>query len=206
MFKPKDNEFFDLFEESSNLVKKGSDILASLINDPDSIKEKMQEIVIVEKECDVVTAAVIDKINKTFITPIDREDIYNLIQELDSIVDVMEGAVERMLLYKAGRPTEDCIKLIQNLIDGVNEIHNLIPYLRNIKKNQKALMEGCEKINKLESVGDKLYRASVGTLFPEETDSITIIKWKEIYEYLENAMDKCEDVSDLLKGVVLKYA
>lgn len=206
MFKPKDGVFFDLFEQSANLVKKGSLLLEELIQEPATIEKKMKEIVCIEKECDQVTTAIIEKINKTFITPLDREDIYSLAQNLDSILDVIEGAVERMLLYNAGTPTEDCIKLVKNLISGIDEIHLLIPYLRDIKKNKKLLMEGCERINCLESTGDKIYRASVGTLFSKETDPIAIIKWKEIYEYLENAMDQCEDVSDLLKGVVLKYA
>ncbi|NLL51587.1 MAG: DUF47 family protein [Peptococcaceae bacterium] len=205
LLKPKENDFYVLLRESADQVVKSSLILSSAIDNPATISEKMAELNETEHTADEITKAIIIKLNKTLVTPMDREDIYSLATIMDDLVDFIQGALERMIMYKAVLPIHGARELIKILNDCVLIIKESIDCLSSIKTNFKNIMINTDRIHNLETEGDKLYRQEVAKLFEEDINPVEIIKWKEILEHLEDAIDRCEDLSDTLKGVVLKY-
>ena len=149
---------------------------------------------------------IIDKLNQTFITPIDREDIFALANGLDDGVDFLQGTLQRIVMYRTGPAKEGAVSLTKLLIESTEEIIKAFSLLKDIKKNQTLILESTHKIGKLESEGDRVYRHEVAFLFDKVKDPIELIKWKDILENLEETLDHCEDVSDMIRGVVMKYA
>lgn len=205
-FTHKDDEFFDLFVESAVFFNKGSLMMNEVMKDYSKAGSKMKEIIDLEHDADDVNDRIIDKLNQTFITPIDREDIYALANGLDDGVDFLQGTLQRMVLYRTGPARDGAIDLTQLLIESTDELVKALTLLKNIKDNQHKILDHTRRIEKLESEGDRLYRKEVAHLFECCKDPIEIIKWKEVLEYLENTLDHCEDVADLIRGVVMKYA
>ncbi len=205
-FKPKEDEFFKLFIESSNVLRQGAYVLKEVMNDYTQLDEKMDHISKLEHQADDINDAIIDKLNQTFITPLDREDIYSFATMLDDVVDFLQGTMQRMVLYKAGKPTPGAIQLAELLVESTEEMVLAFNLLVNIKRNQDKILEHTKKIGELESLGDNIYRREVALLFETCPDPIEVIKWKEILEHLEDALDHCERIGDLLRGVVMKYA
>ncbi|MEG6584564.1 DUF47 domain-containing protein [Dendrosporobacter sp. 1207_IL3150] len=204
--KPKEDEFFKLFAESARLLRDGAIVLKEVVDDYTKIEEKMMQVSNLEHAADDVNDAIIDKLNQTFITPLDREDIYAMATLLDDGVDFLQGTVERMLLYRTGQPSPGAVELTRLLVDCTEELVKAFDLLRNIKGNQNKILDHTRKITVLESEGDRIYRQEVANLFTSCPDPIEIIKWKEVLEYLEDTLDHCEDLADLLRGVVMKYA
>jgi uncharacterized protein Yka (UPF0111/DUF47 family) len=204
--KPKEDQFFKLFAESARLLRDGAYVLQEVLNDYTKIEEKMTQVSNLEHAADDVNDAIIDKLNQTFITPLDREDIYSMATSLDDGVDYLQGTVERMLLYRTGQPSPGAIELTRLLVDCTEELVKAFDLLKNIKGNQHKILDHTRKITVLESEGDRIYRQEVANLFTSCPDPIEIIKWKEVLEYLEDTLDHCEDIADLLRGVVMKYA
>jgi len=205
-FKPKTDDFFKLFLDSSNVLRQGAYVLKDVMDNYTKLEEKMQQISKLEQQADDINDAIIDKLNKTFITPLDREDIYSLATKLDDVVDFQQGIMQRMALYKAGKPSPGAAQLASIMVDCTEEMVQAFTLLKNIKGNQRKILEHTNKIGELESQGDNIYRREVALLFDTCSDPIEIIKWKEILEHMENALDHCENIGDLLRGVVLKYA
>jgi len=205
-FKGRDNEFYRLLTQNAELVFESSALLQAAIADPATFREKLNEVICIEHKADEVTKAIIEKLHKTLVTPMDREDIYQLATILDDIVDFVQGAFERMVMYKATEPIDGVKKLAGLLHSCIDQIRLSVSYLASIQGNLKNLIATTEQISQLEIEGDKLYRQEVGKLFEEEINPIEIIKWKEILEHFEDALDKCEDWGNAIKGVVLKYA
>ena len=205
-FKPKEDEFFKLFIESSNVLRQGAYVLKEVMNDYNQLDEKMDHISKLEHQADDINDAIIDKLNQTFITPLDREDIYSFATMLDDVVDFLQGTMQRMVLYKAGKPTAGATQLADLLVECTEEMVLAFNLLVNIKRNQDKILEHTKKIGELESMGDNIYRREVALLFDTCPDPIEVIKWKEILEHLEDALDHCERIGDLLRGVVMKYA
>jgi predicted phosphate transport protein (TIGR00153 family) len=205
-FKPKEDEFFKLFMESANIVYQGACLIDDVMRNYTQLDEKMQQISDIEHQADDVNDAIIDKLNQTFITPLDREDIYSLASMLDDVVDFLQGTIERMVLYRTGKPTEGAAELTRILVECTREILEAFTLLRNIRGNQHRILEHAHKICELESEGDTVYRREVALLFDSCPDPIQVIKWKEVLEHLEDATDFCENIADLLRGVVMKYA
>lgn len=158
-----------------------------------------------EHEADNVTNQIIARLNSTFITPLDREDIYKLAQVLDDVVDFAEGTVERMHLYRTGKPSLGTQELVHLVGLAAEQIQDAFSCLGNIHNKKSRILAAAEEIYNLESSGDKLYRQEVARLFDCEEDPIEIIKWKEVLEHIESTLDHCEAIADLLKSVVLKY-
>ncbi len=204
--KPREEKFYDMFAESTKLVCKAARVLAEIMETPETLPAKLQDLIDIEHQADDVTTAIIDRINKNLITPMDREDIYTMAQGLDDIIDFVQGSAERMLLYRAGKPSGGAQELVRLLVQATDEIGVCYNLLRNLRGNREDILRAVSRLNQLESEGDKLYRQEVARLFEEEKDPIAVIKWKEILEHLEGALDLCEDVGDMLKGAVLKYA
>ena len=204
--KPKEEKFFEYFEEATGLLRECADVLGEAMEDHTLIEHSMVKIDKLEQKIDEVTDKVVGKLNKTFITPMDREDIYAIAQKLDDVADIIQGVIERMYLYNAGPASEGARELAKVIAKTIKQMEKAFGQLSSVKKHRLKIQARCGRIVALEDEGDRLYRQEMAKLFRECTDPIEIIKWKEILSNLEETLDLCEDVADLLKGVVLKYA
>jgi predicted phosphate transport protein (TIGR00153 family) len=202
---PKDKVFFDLFEQAASNVHEGAKALMSLLEDFRDVPAKVQKVKDIEHEGDRITHTTIEKLNQTFITPLDREDIHELICRLDDIIDLIDTAVARLMLYKIEKPTEEAKDLGKVLVNATKVILELIPQLRNLKKTD-ALIQKCIEVHTQENEGDRIEQRALASLFENGHDPTVIIKWKDIYEDLESATDRCEDVANVVEGIVLKNA
>lgn len=204
-FLPRDEKFYDLFEASVKKVVQGAQQLEALIRDFRNVSLKAKEIKDVEHEGDKVTHETIEMLNRTFITPLDREDIHNLITSLDDVLDYIEACAERLSLFKITETTEEAALLAGVLLKAVRQLEEAVSKLRRLR-GADGIMKNCIEINRLENEGDYVCRAAVAKLFEPGSDPLEVIKWKEIYETMENAIDKCEDVANVLEGIALKNA
>lgn len=201
----KEDKFFILFRQCTDVVCKTAQKFEELINQESVSDEDAEVLHQMEHEADDITTEITDRLNSTFITPLDREDIYTLAQMLDDIVDLSQGTVERMSLYKTRKPSIGTKELVHQIVKATDEIRKAFLCLNNIHFKKPEILAAAEEIYRLESIGDSLYRQEVAWLFEHEKDPIEIIKWKEVLENIENTLDQCETIADLLKGVVLKY-
>lgn len=204
--KPADEKFFEYVLEITKVMQSAADLLEDALRNPDKVEEIMKALDKYEEQADQITAKILSRLNKTFITPIDREDIYALANKLDDIVDGIQGSVERLHLYNAGKASDGVKDLAELIAKSVKQIDKACNCLPDIRKYRLKLEARCSRIEKLESKGDKLYRQEVAKLFRKGADPLDVIKWKEILTQMEDVLDHCEDVADLLKGVLLKYA
>ncbi len=204
--KPRDDKFFKYFNDLADAICEASLILKSFVEnrtDPATNLEKINEV---EERGDIVLSEVMKRINNSFITPFDREDILMLARELNNVVDHVQGTMEKIVIYKVGQPKEDYVlKLVQVLEEAAHEIKNAVGKLPDVRSKSSEIIDSCEKIRSFEHEGDYLYRAGIALLFENTQNVIDIIKWKEIYEHLETTLDYCENVSNILKGVAIKY-
>lgn len=200
---PKSPLFFDFFEQHAQLISESAEVFYKWVSapqfDPTITADKIKSI---EHDADLVAHRCIEALHKTFITPIDREDIHLLISNLDNIIDEIEAAARHIELYHLETMTPEVIKLSQSLQKPIWELTQALPYLRNMQGD--TIRVHCENINFYENEMDDLLNTSVATLFQHNHDPILIMKWKEIYEHLESASDRCEDVANILEGIVLE--
>jgi predicted phosphate transport protein (TIGR00153 family) len=204
-FLPREHKFFDLFEESARNIIKASQALKEMIDSWQFIDSRVAEITELEHEGDSIAHQVISLLHRTFVTPFDREDIAELAHTMDDILDFIHAAADSMFIYKITCPTQRAKELADIIVLGANEVEKAVNGLRR-KAEFKHILESCVEINRLENMADRVYRAAIGELFENSTDIANIIKWREIYEHLESATDRCEDVADVLEGVALKNA
>jgi len=202
----KSNEFFELFEESADYFYQGALLLDEVMMDHRKADIKVKEINDLEHRADKVNDNIIDKLNQTFITPIDREDIYSIANGMDDGVDQLQGILQRIVIYHTGEAHEGTLRLTKLLIESTAEIKRASTLLHAISKNQAELLAITSKIDKLESEGDHVFRNELAYLFEYVKDPIEVIKLKDLLEGLEDTLDHCERMADLLKGVVMKYA
>lgn len=215
-FSRKDTEFFDLFLENARFFHLGAVILDDVIRDPNKSLERIEEILGLENAADEVNEKIINKLNLSFITPIDREDIFSVAHELDKGVDMMQGALQRIIMYHAGHATKRSHALTKLLLESTEELVKAFKLLSDVKKNQKEILDAVHKISDNESRGDLIYRADIGILFDEAAEAakehgasravIHLIKWKDILEDVEEALDHTKRVSDMIRGIVMKYS
>ena len=201
---PKEESFFDLFEQMADILLKAAGFLLEATEHAETLAENAKRLERLEHDGDQVTHEIMTRLNRTFITPLDREDIHGLTTDLDDVLDLIEAATERFILYKVtaiAQPAQEIAKVIQQ---QVQEIHGMIPKLRHMRHEQ--IMDHCIEINRLENVGDRLLRDAFAALFDGHPDPIHVIKWRDLYEFLESATDKCEDVANVIEGIVLKNA
>jgi predicted phosphate transport protein (TIGR00153 family) len=198
--------FYDLFEqETSNLVV-AAEKLVDLFNNYENVEAKAKELKDLEHRGDVITHQIIARVHRTFVTPIDREDITLLAHSLDDVMDFIEAAGRTANLYHIAQPTERARELARIVVKMARKLNEVIPQLRHRDKF-KWILEQCVEINTLENEADDVQHAALAELFEAcRTDACEVIKWREIYEHLENATDRGEDVANVLEGVVLKYA
>jgi len=202
-FFPKDIDFFEIFDRDALNITKASVMLVALMENFVRLEERAKEIYEVEQEGDVLTHEIMKKLNKTFITPIDREDLHALAASLDDILDLIWGAVDRMVVFRITEATAEAVAMAKELQTTTEVIHKAIHKLK--EKQYGHVQDYCIEINRLENKIDRIFRDGLGKLFDEIKDPLLIIKWKEIYEHLEDASDKCEDVANVLEAIVLKY-
>ena len=202
-FIPREEKFYDLFEELIAKIEEGGRLFSEMLEDYEHAETRLTKLKDIEHEADIITHRTYEKMHKTFLTPIDREDIYALVNKMDSILDIIEAAAIRMFLYKIKAPTPECVKQAQLINAGIAKVKQVVHALRDMK-NAQMILDACVEINTLENEGDYLLRQAMTHLFENETDAIELIKWKEIYERIEEALDTCEDVSNIAEGIVLK--
>ena len=195
--KKKSNEFFVLFEESAEYFYQATLLLDEVMMDHRKADIKVKEINDLEHRADKVNDAIIDKLNQTFITPIDREDIYAIANGLDDGVDQLQGMLQRIVIYHTGEAREGALRLTKLLIESTAEIKRAAALLNAISKNQNEILAITSKIDKLESEGDHVFRGELAYLFEYVKDPIELIKWKDLLEGLEDTLDHCERMADL---------
>lgn len=207
LFGSKENKFFDLFDQSAeNLVlisSKFSEMLRE--NDPQKVKNYVLEIEDLEHVGDKITHTLFNELNRTFITPLDREDINDLASSIDNIVDNIHGSAKRITIYKVEVISEEMQKLGELIKEAAIHVRTAVNGMRNMK-NTEAITEACIKINSIENQADDIFDNAIGKLFHTETDAIQLIKYKEVLSTMETATDMCEDASDTIRGILIKYA
>ena len=204
--KPKEEKFFSILAEHALLVRESTEILHLALGNIDTVPESMKRITETEKIADEIVDRLIAKLHKTFIAPMDREDIFALAKKLDDIIDSIKAAIERMDLYNIQTPSDHILEMADLILKAGKQLEKAIFSLQDLKKERLRLQARCERIIDLEARGDELYRQEMGKLFRECSDAIEIIKWKEILVNLEEVLDLSEDVATSLKRVVIKYA
>lgn len=201
---PKEIDFFEIFDRTALNVMKGASLLVSLLENFDNMEARTKELQDVEQEGDILTHEIMKKLNKTFLTPIDREDIHALASRLDDVLDLIWAAVDRIEVFKIKESTPEVVAMAKDLCTTTEVVHKAIHKLK--EKNYSHVQDYCIEINRLENRIDRDFRDALGKLFDNIQDPILIIKWKEIYEHLENASDRCEDVANIIEAIVLKHA
>ncbi|WP_418790547.1 DUF47 domain-containing protein [Phosphitispora sp. TUW77] len=204
-FKQTDDRFFELFEEAANILLQGAVLLQDMMAKYETMEERLNELIVLEQKGDKVTDEIVDKLNETFMTPFDREDIYNMAKELDEVLDSVCSTVEKMVIYESGRPDRKFRDLVNIFVRATEKVVEAVSYLKKMKTNTVQIMEICYEIQKYESEGDRIYRYGVADLFKNSENAIYVMKWKEVYEQLETALDRCEKIGKLIRGVVIKY-
>lgn len=204
-FLPKETSFFDFFEQHAALTVEGTKEFLSLVTTGANIETKAKRVSDIEHETDVITHRCVEALHKVFITPFDRDNIHRLITRMDDVMDFVEAAAERIALYELTVMTADVRDMADCLLRASQQVELAIKGLRNLKDPQSILKQ-CIDINRLENESDQILRRAVAKLFKEEKDPIMVIKWKEIYENLENAADRCEDVANIIEGVILEHS
>jgi len=199
---PRETKFFELFAELSGYLTEGAKLLRSILQDPRDLPLRVQEVQAVEHKGDKATHAIITKLNQTFITPFDREDIHHLASSLDDVLDFVNAAATRLVMYKIYQPPPTSAELAGLIVLQSEELARGVSLL---EKNGEVLRH-CEEVNRLEDEADHVSRRAIASLFDTEKDPIQLIKVKELYEILEVATDKAEDAANVLETIVLKNA
>ena len=200
---PREVRFFDYFEQQSQHIQKGAALLYDLVYNFADARAKAHAIKEVEHAGDLVTHEIVKKLNTTFVTPLDREDIHALATELDDVLDYIEAVAERLVVYRIKEPTSACRAMAEIVAGTVEAMDRAIRCLRGM---DAGFHEHAVEVNRLENRADTLLRESLAFLFEEEKDPIEVIKWKEIYETMEAVTDRCEDVVNVIEGIILKMA
>jgi predicted phosphate transport protein (TIGR00153 family) len=207
VFVPKDRKFFPLFEKSAENIVKSAILLNKmlLIEDINQRNAIIDEIKEVEKAGDEITHTIFDELNHTFITPFDREDIHRLTATMDDVLDLINSSAQQIKLYKIDKIPGEFVQMSELILQGAREIKNAVCDLRNLKKASQ-IKKACIRINEIENLADDVYNFSISDLFENEKDAIKLIKIRDILASLESATDFAEDVSDVLKTIIVKQA
>jgi predicted phosphate transport protein (TIGR00153 family) len=204
-FIPREEKFFDLFQESAQNMVKAAHSLKEMVDTWEHVEGKVGEITELEHQGDTITHEIMARLHRTFVTPFDREDIVQLAHTLDDVTDFIHAAADAMLLYKVDRPSQRAQELADIIVQATEEVEKVLPELKK-RIVLSSVLKRCVEINRLENVADRVYRSAIAELFDDSTDMAHIIKWREIYSHMESATDRCEDVANVLEGVALKHA
>ena len=199
---PKEMEFYSLFNQSAQILLEAGKLLHDVVKDFKDLPAKAQRMERLEHDADQITHEIISRLNKTFITPLDREDIHELATTLDDVMDFIEGVTEHLILYRVEQPTPQFQAMAEVVAMQVEEINKMVPRLKDLR--HADILQHCIEINRLENQADRLLREAVVELFDRGGDALKIMKWRELYALLETATDKCEDVAVVIEGIFLK--
>jgi len=202
---PRDTKFYDLFEQDTANLVTAAEKLVDLFNNYEDVEAKARQLKDLEHQGDTITHEIIRRVNLTFVTPIDREDIVLLAHTMDSIMDFMEAAGRTAFLYRITQPTERARQLASIIAKMAYTLNDVLPCLRH-RDQFSRILEQCVEMNRLENEADDVHHAALAELFDSGKDATEIIKWRELYQHMEDATDRGEDVADVLEGIVLKYA
>ena len=197
---PREESFFDLFEELAKKLEEGANALLELLNDYGDIDRKAGRVLDIEHEGDELTHEVMKRLNTTFITPFDREDIHRLASSMDDVLDHIEAAAEYLQLHRIEEPLPQMKSLAETLAQAARLTHEAMPRLRKMKGMDTYWVE----INRLENEGDRFYRRTIAELFSGDYKAMDVLKYKDIIEEIETAIDKLEDVANTIESIVLK--
>lgn len=201
--RPKQNEFFLQFEKQAVLCVEGSKLLEKLLADPTGLEEQARRIKQLEHEADEVAHQTIDMVHATFVTPLERGDILRLVSRIDDVVDLIEATSQRLALYDIHEIRDEAREMARVLTIACEDMKRAIAGLADLK-NPDAIRKACVDINKRENEADTIHRLAIARLFKEATDPLYVIKWKEIFETIEGATDRCEDVANLVDSIVVE--
>jgi predicted phosphate transport protein (TIGR00153 family) len=199
---PRDELFFDMFDEIARRMSAAAKLLKQLFAEPSRISEHVAAIKTIEHEADVITHDVIVRINRSFITPFDREDIHELASRLDDVIDLIDGTARRAVMFRITQPREPARQLADVIVRATASLEQAVVSI----KKPKIVMEKGTEVKALEEEGDAIYHAAVGALFDDGETPIEVMKWKELYDTLERTLDHCEDVANVLESIALKNA
>ena len=199
---PREEKFYNDFQLVADELKKGAAALEAMLAADHPIWDKADEIKEVEHKCDFLTHEVIQRLNRTFVTPLDREDIHMLARSLDDVMDAIDACATIVRLYHINSVRPGARELARIIVDSAEQLVRALKAL----EGRAGVAECAVEINRLENEADRAHQAAVQALFEEEKDAIAIMKWKEILDFLEEATDRCEDVANVLEGVVVKHA
>ena len=200
---PREGKFFDLFNEHAEQVAQGSRELATLMATGDDLERRAHNIESIEKRADKITRNTIELLHKTFITQIDRDDIHRLISKMDDILDLIEDSAQLMFLYDVKVPTPEAKKLADICVACCDKVKTAVAMLASMD-NAAAILAICVDIDRLESEADHVMRSAIARLFRDEPDVRELIKLRSVYEHLETVTDRCEDVANIIQGIVLE--
>lgn len=204
-FKPKDNVFFELFSKGAEIFNVSARELKLLMNELDNPKERLDKLVKLEHEGDLVTHELIEYTKKMFITPLDREDIFNITKGIDNITDGIESTAHLFYMYNVTSATPEAIELVDKLVAVTNDLVKVISELKYLSKST-LLIKKIIDVNTLENEADLIYRKAMRKLFENPEDLLFVIKWKNLYHHLEDSIDACETLANEIRGVAMKYA
>ena len=204
-FIPNEPKFYELFEQGAQSMVQAALKLKELVYNWEKNEALVAEITEIEHQADMVTHQVMAHLHKTFVTPFDREDISMLAGSIDDVTDFIQAAADAMLVYKIEQPGEKAKELADIIVQVTIEVQKAVNQLKNRKEVQRMLSV-CVEINRLENMADRIYRAALGQLFDGTVNIADVIKWREIYQHMETATDRCEDVADAIEGIALKNA
>ncbi len=202
---PREKKFFVLFEQSVQNAVKITRQLKDMVSIWENVKERVGVITDMEHQGDAITHQIFEQLHRSVITPFDREDIALLAHSLDDVTDFIHAAADAMFLYKVERPTHRAKELAEIAVQAVVEVEKAVSEIHDrVGRNQ--LLKRCIEINRLENIGDSIYRSAMAELFDDSANIADVIKWREIYNHMESVIDRCEDIANILEGVALKYA
>ena len=202
---PADGQFFDMFSQHAELCVKGAKELLALVCNVNDIDQRLHQIDQIEKQADQITYKTVAMLHKTFITPIDRDDIHRLITRMDDILDLMEDAAQTVSLYDIQHVTPEAQRLAELILACTEKVLEAVLMLPNMK-NSRKITEVCDEIDRLESDADHVLHAALSRLFRDEPDVRNLIKLKTLYEFLESVTDRCEEVANIIEGIVVENA
>ena len=201
-FIPKEERFYDDFTKMAEQIRHAAEMLEAMLAADRPIWDKADEIKEIEHQCDFLTHEIIQRLNRTFVTPLDREDIHTLAVKLDDVMDAIDASATVLRLYHIESVRPGARELARLVCESVGQVVRAVQAL----EKRRGVAECAVEINRLENEADRAHQAAVQSLFKEEKDAIVIMKWKEIFDFLEEATDRCEDVANVLEGVVVKHA
>lgn len=203
--KKKEDEFFELLKEFAEQIVEAGEIFSDLVHNYENVESKVARVKEMESDCDKESRKILQALRASFITPFDREDIYDIANEMDNIVDNIEEVANRFDVFSVSELRPPCIMMTDHIMQAIRELDVMFKHLSEIKKNS-IVTEQISEVNRIETQGDFCYRNALKELFRDEKDPIELVKWKHIYERLEMSLDACEKVANIVEGVVVKNA